>query len=109
MGWDGSRAFSAELKVLSIISAHPELFSLGDEKGNKANNLPECSILSFMWDSTGDDGLQSNKTKLLALAQSHDLFVYEFSVENGKHNPNSLHSCKEETLKKLLEAKSISE
>ncbi|XP_066052716.1 spatacsin isoform X2 [Chamaea fasciata] len=62
----------------------------------------------FMWDSAEDDGLQSNKTKLLALGQSHDLFVYEFSVEDGKHNPNSLHSCKEETLKKLLEAKSIS-
>ncbi|NWH91884.1 SPTCS protein, partial [Aegithalos caudatus] len=62
----------------------------------------------FMWDSTEDDGLQSNKTKLLALAQSHDLFVYEFNVEDGKHNPNSLHSCKEETLKKLLEAKNIS-
>ncbi|KAL2300863.1 hypothetical protein Nmel_013756 [Mimus melanotis] len=61
----------------------------------------------FMWDST-DDGLQSNKTKLLALAQSHDLFVYEFSVEDGKHNPDSLHTCKEETLRKLLEAKNIS-
>ncbi|NXQ10949.1 SPTCS protein, partial [Peucedramus taeniatus] len=62
---------------------------------------------SFVWDSSGDDGLQSNKTKLLALAQSHDLFVYEFSVEDGKHNPNSLHSCEAETLKKLLEAKNI--
>uniref|UniRef100_A0A8C3NE92 Uncharacterized protein n=1 Tax=Geospiza parvula TaxID=87175 RepID=A0A8C3NE92_GEOPR len=54
------------------------------------------------------DGSQSSKTKLLALAQSHDLFVYEFSVEDGKHNPNSLHSCEAETLKKLLEAKNIS-
>ncbi|XP_062357390.1 spatacsin isoform X2 [Cinclus cinclus] len=61
-----------------------------------------------MWDSTGDNGLQSNKTKLLALGQSHDLFVYEFSVEDGKHNPKFLHRCKEETLKKLLEAKNIS-
>uniref|UniRef100_A0A8C3N990 Uncharacterized protein n=1 Tax=Geospiza parvula TaxID=87175 RepID=A0A8C3N990_GEOPR len=55
-----------------------------------------------------NDGSQSSKTKLLALAQSHDLFVYEFSVEDGKHNPNSLHSCEAETLKKLLEAKNIS-
>ncbi|NXQ27812.1 SPTCS protein, partial [Alaudala cheleensis] len=62
----------------------------------------------FVWDSTEDDGLQPNKTKLLALGQSHDLFVYEFSVEDGKHSPNPLHSCEEETLKKLLEAKSIS-
>ncbi|XP_032926333.1 spatacsin isoform X2 [Catharus ustulatus] len=62
----------------------------------------------FMWDSTEDGGLQSNKTKLLALAQSHDLFVYEFSVKDGKHNPSSLHSCKEETLRELLEAKNIS-
>lgn len=77
--------------------------------GNKANNPPECCTFSFMWDSSEDEGLQSNKRKLLALAQSHDLFVYEFSVEDGKHSPNSLHSCKEETLKKLLEAKNISE
>ncbi|XP_023789390.1 spatacsin [Cyanistes caeruleus] len=61
-----------------------------------------------MWDSADDDGSHSNKTKLLALGQNHDLFVYEFSIEDGKHNPNSLHSCKEETLKKLLEAKNIS-
>ncbi|NXQ57464.1 SPTCS protein, partial [Anthoscopus minutus] len=62
----------------------------------------------FVWDSTGDAGLHSNKTKLLALAQNHDLFVYEFSVPDGEHSPNALHSCKEEMLKKLLEAKGIS-
>nr|XP_041574240.1 spatacsin [Taeniopygia guttata] len=62
----------------------------------------------FVWDSSEEDGLQSNKIKLLALAQSHDLFVYEFSVEDGKHSPNSLHSCEAQTLIKLLEAKSIS-
>ncbi|RLV92633.1 hypothetical protein DV515_00013711, partial [Chloebia gouldiae] len=62
----------------------------------------------FVWDGSEDDGLQSNKTKLLALAQSHDLFVYEFNVEDGKHNPNSLHSCEAQTLTKLLEAKNIS-
>ncbi|XP_053844027.1 spatacsin isoform X2 [Vidua macroura] len=61
----------------------------------------------FVWDSSEDDGLQPSKTKLLALAQSHDLFVYEFSVEDGKHNPNSLHSCEAQTLTKLLEAKNI--
>ncbi|NXI16377.1 SPTCS protein, partial [Irena cyanogastra] len=63
----------------------------------------------FLWDSTeDDDGSQANKTKLLALAQSHDLFVYEFSVEDGKHNPDCLHCCEEEMLKKLLGAKNIS-
>ncbi|KAM6257437.1 spatacsin [Porphyrio hochstetteri] len=61
----------------------------------------------FMWDNTEDD-LQAGKTKILALGKGHDLFVYEFTVEDGKHNPLSLHSCKEETLKKLLEAKNIS-
>uniref|UniRef100_A0A8C9UFC4 SPG11 vesicle trafficking associated, spatacsin n=1 Tax=Serinus canaria TaxID=9135 RepID=A0A8C9UFC4_SERCA len=74
----------------------------------QGHNLPECFTFSFLWDSSEDDGSQSNKTKLLALAQSHDLFVYEFSVEDGKHNPNPLHSCEAETLKKLLEAKNIS-
>ncbi|XP_038002943.1 spatacsin [Motacilla alba alba] len=61
----------------------------------------------FAWDSSEDDASQSSKTKLLALAQSHDLSVYEFSVEDGKHSPSSLHSCEAETLRKLLEAKCI--
>ncbi|KAM6351543.1 spatacsin isoform 5-T6 [Alca torda] len=61
----------------------------------------------FMWENTEDD-LQADKTKILALSKSHELFVYEFTVEDGKHNPISLHSCKEDTLKKLLEAKNIS-
>ncbi|XP_027544005.1 spatacsin [Neopelma chrysocephalum] len=62
----------------------------------------------FMWEDTEDDGLQENKSKLLALGQSHGLFVYELSVEDGKSSLTSLHSCKEETLKKLLEVKNIS-
>ncbi|XP_074458067.1 spatacsin isoform X2 [Larus michahellis] len=61
----------------------------------------------FMWENTEDD-LQADKTKILALSKSHELFVYEFTVEDGKYNPISLHSCKEDTLKKLLEAKNIS-
>ncbi|NXP43968.1 SPTCS protein, partial [Heliornis fulica] len=61
----------------------------------------------FMWENTEDD-LQAGKTKLLALGKSHELFVYEFTIEDGKYNPISLHSCKEDTLKKLLEAKNIS-
>ncbi|NXT78963.1 SPTCS protein, partial [Zapornia atra] len=61
----------------------------------------------FMWENTEDD-LQAGKTKILALGKSHDLFVYEFTIEDGKYNPLSLHSCKEETLKKLLGVKNIS-
>ncbi|XP_065544877.1 spatacsin isoform X2 [Lathamus discolor] len=61
----------------------------------------------FMWESTEDD-LQAGKTKLLALGKSHELFVYEFTLEDGKYNPASLHSCKEEMLRKLLEVKNIS-
>ncbi|NXN39089.1 SPTCS protein, partial [Rhinoptilus africanus] len=61
----------------------------------------------FMWENTEDD-LQADKTKILALSKSHELFVYEFTVEDGKYNPISLHSCKEDTLKKLLEVKNIS-
>ncbi|NXJ70598.1 SPTCS protein, partial [Rostratula benghalensis] len=61
----------------------------------------------FLWESSEDD-LQADKAKILALSKSHDLFVYEFTVEDGKHNPVCLHSCKEDTLKKLLEVKNIS-
>ncbi|NXK29245.1 SPTCS protein, partial [Arenaria interpres] len=61
----------------------------------------------FMWENSEDD-LQADKTKILALSKSHELFVYEFTVEDGKYNPSSLHSCKEDTLKKHLEVKNIS-
>ncbi|NXO59894.1 SPTCS protein, partial [Aramus guarauna] len=61
----------------------------------------------FMWDNTEDD-LQAGKTKILALSKSHELFVYEFTIEDGKYNPISLHCCKEDTLKKLLEVKNFS-
>ncbi|XP_074011775.1 spatacsin [Numenius arquata] len=61
----------------------------------------------FMWENSEDD-LQADKTKILALSKSHELFVYEFTLEDGKYNPISLHSCKEDTLKKHLEVKNIS-
>lgn len=77
-------------------------------KENKVNKHTECCIFSFMWENTEDD-LQADKRKILALSKSHELFVYEFTVEDGKYNPISLHSCKEDTLKKLLEVKNISE
>ncbi|NXG20208.1 SPTCS protein, partial [Grallaria varia] len=63
---------------------------------------------SFMWEDTDDDCLQENRTKLLALGQSHELVVCEFTAEDGKYSLDSLHSCEEETLKKLLEVKNIS-
>ncbi|KFQ35863.1 Spatacsin, partial [Merops nubicus] len=63
---------------------------------------------SFLWESTDQEEPQADKTKILALSKSHELFVYEFSVEDGKYNPSSLYTCKEETLKKLLEVKNIS-
>lgn len=78
-------------------------------KENQVNKHPECCIFSFMWEKTEDDHLQANKTKILAVSKSHELFVYEFTKEDGKCNPVSLHTCKEDTLKKLLEAKNISE
>jgi len=76
---------------------------------NKVNKHTACCIFSFVWDNTEDDGLQAGKTKILALSKSHELFVYEFTLEDGKYNPISLHRCKEDTLKKLLEVKNISE
>ncbi|XP_071424746.1 spatacsin isoform X2 [Pithys albifrons albifrons] len=61
-----------------------------------------------MWENTEDDGLQANKTKLLALGQNHELVVCEFTAEDGNCSLNSLHSCEEKALKKLLEVKTIS-
>ncbi|KAK2524422.1 Spg11 [Columba guinea] len=76
--------------------------SPGSAVGSGQNRDP-----SFMWEKSEDD-LQAAKTKILALNKSHELFVYEITVEDGKYNPISLHSCKEDTLKKLLELKNIS-
>ncbi|XP_009068251.1 PREDICTED: spatacsin, partial [Acanthisitta chloris] len=61
----------------------------------------------FLWESTEDDGLQENKSKILVLSESNDLFVYELTVEDRKCTLSSLHYCKEETLKKLLEVNNI--
>ncbi|KAM6308822.1 spatacsin [Aegotheles albertisi] len=61
----------------------------------------------FVWDST-QDYLQADKAKILALSKSHELCVYEFTLEDGKYSPVFLHSCKEDTLRKLLEAKNMS-
>ncbi|XP_051484841.1 spatacsin [Apus apus] len=77
-------------------------------KESKVNKHSECCIFSFMWENTEDYDLQADKTKILALSKSNELFVYEFTIEDGKYNPVPLHSCKEETLKKLLEVKNIS-
>lgn len=45
----------------------------------------------------------------MALSKNHELFVYEFTIEDGDCNLIFLHSCKEDTLKKHLEVKNISE
>ncbi|XP_054128500.1 spatacsin [Melozone crissalis] len=90
-----------------LLAGGIRLESLGAGGAGQRGSVLPGAWADFLWDSSEDDGSQS-KTKLLALAQSHDLFVYEFSVEDGKHNPNSLHSCEAETLKRLLEDKNIS-
>ncbi|KAL9837567.1 LOW QUALITY PROTEIN: spatacsin-like [Geothlypis trichas] len=92
----------------ALLAGGIRLESLGPGGAGQRGSVLPGAWADFLWDSSEDDGSQSSKTKLLALAQSHDLFVYEFSVEDGKHNPNSLHSCEAETLKKLLEDKNIS-
>ncbi|KAM6409847.1 spatacsin [Rhynochetos jubatus] len=62
----------------------------------------------FLWEDTDDDDLQADKRKILALSKSHELFLYEFTLKDGKYNPIALHTCKEDALKKLLEVKNIS-
>ncbi|NXA36213.1 SPTCS protein, partial [Eudromia elegans] len=61
----------------------------------------------FMWESTEDCDLQVDKTRILALSKSHKLFLYEYAIEDGKYSEIPLHSFKEDTLKKFLEAKNI--
>ncbi|NWX91422.1 SPTCS protein, partial [Nothoprocta pentlandii] len=62
----------------------------------------------FMWESTEDYALQGDKTRILALSQSHQLFLYEYTIEDGKFSQVPLHGSKEDALKKFLEAKNIS-
>ncbi|KFW00287.1 Spatacsin [Fulmarus glacialis] len=92
-----------------LVSGGIYLESLVPGGGGRARgNVLPGAWADFMWENTEDDDLQADKTKILALSKSHELFVYEFTVEDGKYNPISLHSCKEDTLKKLLEVKNIS-
>ncbi|XP_021263305.1 spatacsin isoform X2 [Numida meleagris] len=85
------------------------LESLGPGGGGRARGgvLPGAWA-DFLWENTEEHDPQANKTKILALSESHELFVYEFTREDGTCNPISLHSCKEDTLRKLLEANNIS-
>ncbi|XP_071610161.1 spatacsin isoform X1 [Heliangelus exortis] len=77
--------------------------------GRARGSLLPGAWADFLWEDTeGCGDLQADKTKILALSKSHELFVYECTVEDGKYNLVSLHSCKEDALKKLLEAKNIS-
>lgn len=108
--WGEGRGWNLYCKIkteLLDFSPLPELY--GRWTGIKVNKRTECCIFSFLWENTEDDGLQAGKTKILALSNSHELFVYEFTIEDGKYNPVPLHSCKEDTLKKLLGVKNISE
>ncbi|NWR79138.1 SPTCS protein, partial [Centropus unirufus] len=97
--------------ALGCLLLHGEILleSLAPRRGGRARGcvLPGAWD-DFMWENTSADDLQAGKTKILALSKSHELFIYEFTLEDGKYNPVPLHSCKEDTLKKLLEAKSIS-
>ncbi|XP_010215642.1 PREDICTED: spatacsin-like [Tinamus guttatus] len=61
-----------------------------------------------MWESTEDCDLQVDKARILALNKSHELFLYEYTIEDGKYNQIPLHGCKEDALKKFLEVKHIS-
>ncbi|NWJ10608.1 SPTCS protein, partial [Crypturellus undulatus] len=61
----------------------------------------------FMWESMEDYDLQVDKTRILALSTSHELFLYEYTLEDGKYNQVPLHGCKEGALKKFLEVKNI--
>ncbi|XP_031411090.1 spatacsin-like [Meleagris gallopavo] len=70
----------------------------------RERGLSKC----FVWESTAEHDPQANKTKILAVSESHDLFVYEFTREDGKCSPDPLHGCEEGALKKLLEANGIS-
>uniref|UniRef100_A0A669PJX5 SPG11 vesicle trafficking associated, spatacsin n=1 Tax=Phasianus colchicus TaxID=9054 RepID=A0A669PJX5_PHACC len=74
------------------------LQTLGPGGGGRARS----SALPGAWHDP-----QANQTKILAVSESHDLFVYEFT-KDGRCSPDPLHSCEEGALKKLLEADSIS-
>lgn len=108
---EGAVAESLLQKVkieLYIISMLPELFSIWNGE-SKVDKHTEYCIFSFLWENTEDCDLQTDKTKIVALSKNHELFVYEFTIEDGDCNLIFLHSCKEDTLKKHLEVKNISE
>ncbi|NXI39236.1 SPTCS protein, partial [Galbula dea] len=92
-----------------LVSGGIYLESLVPGGGGRARgSLLPGDWADFLWENSEDGDLQADKTRILALSKSHQLFVYEFSLDDGKCKPISLHSCEEERLKQLLEVKSIS-
>ncbi|XP_042679854.1 spatacsin isoform X1 [Centrocercus urophasianus] len=102
---------SAGQDALGSLSLRDGIYleSLGPGGGGRARSsvLPGAWA-DFVWESTAEYDPQADKTKILAVSESHDLFVYEFTREEGKCSPDPLHSCEEGALKKLLETNSIS-
>ncbi|XP_035191411.1 spatacsin isoform X1 [Oxyura jamaicensis] len=102
-----SRGQDALGALLAPGGIHLEVLAPGGGGRARGCALPGAWA-DFLWENTEDYDLQTDKTKILALSKNHELFVYEFTIEDGKCNPISLHSCKEDALKKLLEVKNIS-
>ncbi|XP_025009734.2 spatacsin isoform X4 [Gallus gallus] len=102
---------SAEQDALGSLLLRDGIYleSLGPGGGGRARSgvLPGAWA-DFVWERTAEYDPQAKRTKILALSESHDLFVYEFTREDGKCGPDPLHSCREGVLKKLLEANSVS-
>uniref|UniRef100_A0A8C2YHM3 SPG11 vesicle trafficking associated, spatacsin n=1 Tax=Coturnix japonica TaxID=93934 RepID=A0A8C2YHM3_COTJA len=65
--------------------------SCGKGRTDIADKRTVGSVRSFVWDSSAERDPRENKEKILVLSESHDLFVYELSTEDGKCGPDPLH------------------
>uniref|UniRef100_A0A8C8R5G6 SPG11 vesicle trafficking associated, spatacsin n=1 Tax=Pelusios castaneus TaxID=367368 RepID=A0A8C8R5G6_9SAUR len=90
-----------------LLSGGIHLRALAGGRAGRARDIPGLWA-DFIWENTENNDLHGDKSKLLALSKTNEMFVYELNREDGKSYTTALYSCNEDTLKKLLEVKNIS-
>ncbi|XP_066490937.1 spatacsin [Tiliqua scincoides] len=99
-------------EVLGTVAAGGELRLTGlvasEESRDGSGARPPGVWRDFLWESVEENGSSADSLRLLALSKTHELCVYEVTLEVGNCLATPLHSCSEESLQKLLLSKGLS-
>ncbi|XP_001366663.1 spatacsin [Monodelphis domestica] len=98
-----------EQEVLGSLTVAGSLQLLSLAPGSRSGK--GCSLAGpfrhFVWENSHTSDSPTNKPKFLTLSESNELCIHEFKMKDGKCDIVTLCSCNGETLKKLIEDKSI--